>query len=286
MLRDGYLDNLSQEKNASSLETFPKMALVTGASSGLGAEFARQLAARGYDLVLAARRLERLQALGEALQTEYGVNAQAQQADLSDMTGIEQLVSIIHALPRLDLLLNNAGFGTVGRFHRVDEAKELAMVNVHMVAPVMLCRAALPGMLARNQGAIINVASLAGLIPIRNVLYFSTKAFLTSFSEALRTELRGSTVRLQALCPGFILTEFHDTREYIHFSRQSIPSFLWMTPEQVASASLKALERNQFICIPGKINHFASLLARNTITAFVIKSVAQYILYHRRRPPI
>ena len=279
------MDNLNQKSPLETQQTSAKIALITGASSGLGSEFARQLASRGYDLILAARRLERLQVLADSLHSEYGIIAQAQQTDLSNMSGIEQLVSTIRALPRLDLLVNSAGFGTVGRFYRVDEVKQLSMMNIHMLAPVLLCRAALPGMVARNQGAIINVASLAGLIPIRNVLYFSTKAFLVNFSEALSVELHGSALHVQALCPGFVLTEFHDTREYTRFSRQSIPSFLWMKPHQVITASLNALAHNKPICVPGTFYHFASILMRNSLSAFLIKSIAQFILYHKKRQP-
>ena len=257
--------------------------MITGASSGLGAEFARQLAARGYNLIITSRREYRLQQLAESIQSSYGINPQVVSADLSKHADIETLSSIAALRDNLDLLINNAGFGTVGRFHRVDPSKELSMLNVHMVAPVMLCRSALPGMVARNHGSIINVASLAGLIPIRNVLYHSTKAFLISFSEALRAELSGSAVHIQALCPGFILTEFHDTIEYSRFSRRGIPKFLWMAPQQVVSLSLKSLPRGNLICIPGGIYRFAGTLARNTISAGVIRYVVGLIL-HKRKP--
>ena len=192
------------------------------------------------------------------------------------------LVSTITSLPHLDLLVNNAGFGTVGRFYRVDPEKELAMVNVHMVATVMLTRAALPGMVSRGQGGVINVSSMAGLVPIRNVLYHSSKAFQVSFSEALRNELHGTGVHVQALCPGFVLTEFHDTQEYIHFSRQSVPRFLWMTPEQVVTESLNSLPRGKLICTPGKIYRFASALARNSISAGLIKYFAGIIVLRKK----
>jgi short-subunit dehydrogenase len=255
-----------------------KTALITGASSGLGAEFARQLAAMGYELVLTARRIDRLLQLADSFQSHYGIHSQVQQADLSRLVDIETLISTINNLTTLDLLVNNAGFGTVGRFHRVDPAKELSMLNVHIVAPVMLCRAALPAMLSRNQGTIINVSSLAGLIPIRNVLYHSTKTFLVSFSEALHSELYGSQVYVQVLCPGFTLTEFHDTPEYLRFSRRSVPKFLWMTAEQVVSVSLKTLQTGRLICIPGGINRFAGTLARNSISAGLIKLVTRLVL--------
>jgi short-subunit dehydrogenase len=259
-----------------------KIALITGASSGLGAEFAHQLAAMGYNLVITARREERLQQLCELLQSRFGIQVQIKPADLSKLTEIEKLTSAISDLGNIDMLVNNAGFGTVGRFYRVDANKELAMMNVHMVAPVLLCRAILPGMISRDQGTIINVASMAGLIPIRNVLYYSTKAFLISYTEALHKELLCSHVRVQALCPGFVLTEFHDTSEYSRFSRRDIPKFLWMTSEQVVYTSLKSLHYGNFICIPGGIYHLAGVLARNSISSGLIKFVAQLVLQKRK----
>ncbi len=263
-------------------EAATKTALITGASSGLGAEFALQLAGKGYNLVLAARRAERLQLLADSIRTKYPVQVTPLPADLSKVPDIEQLVSTINNLPNLDLLVNNAGFGTVGRFFRVEPAKQFAMLSVHMVAPVMLCRAVLPGMLARDHGAIINVSSLAGLIPIRNVLYHSTKAFLVSFSTGLRDELRDTQVHIQVLCPGYVFTEFHDSQEYSRSSRSSVPRFLWMTPAQVVSASLKTLQRPQLICIPGNIYSFAGILARNSFSAGLIRIVAQFILRKRK----
>jgi short-subunit dehydrogenase len=259
-----------------------RTAFITGASSGLGAEYAHQLAAKGYSLVLTARREDRLQQLGASLQSKYGIHTQIQPADLSKLSEIEKLITLVNSIKNLDLLVNNAGFGTVGRFHKVDANKELAMVNVHMLAPVLLSRAALSGMIARGRGAIINVASLAGLIPIRNVLYHSTKSFLISFSEALYAELRGTPIHVQALCPGFILTEFHDTIEYSRFSRRRIPKYLWMTPDKVVSVSLYSLQQGKLICIPGRIYHFAGLLSRNSLSTGVIRFIAQLILQKRK----
>ncbi len=259
-----------------------KTAFITGASSGLGAEFAAQLAAQGYDLIISARREERLEQLAQVLSEQHGVKISSKPADLSKMPDIERMVSIINGLPRLDLLVNNAGFGTVGRFVHVLPEKELAMMHLHMIAPVMLCRAALPGMLARNQGAIINISSVSGLIPIRNVVYQSTKSFLVNFSAALSKELVSSQVRIQVLCPGFVKTEFHDTPEYAHFSRAAIPEFLWMTATQVVCASLKSLEGKQLVCIPGTIYRFADALARNSLTGAMLRLAAQFILSKRR----
>jgi short-subunit dehydrogenase len=264
------------------LESSNKTALITGASSGLGAEFAGQLAAKGFDLILVARREERLRPLGDALQSKYGITTTLLPADLSIIADIEKVIHIIEQTSKIELLINNAGFGTVGRFSHVELEKELAMLHVHMVAPVLLCRAILPGMTSRNKGAIINVSSLAGILPIRNVMYGSSKSFLISFSEALQDELRDNEIHVQALCPGFILTEFHDTDEYTKFSRSSIPRFLWMTPEVVVSESLKSLNKHAVICIPGNLYKIVGALARNSITAGLIKSAARFVLRRRK----
>ncbi len=263
-------------------ETTSKTAFITGASSGIGAEFAHQLASRGFNLVLTARRLNLLQQVAESAKSQFGVQVSLQPADLSKLSDIEQLVSIISDLTDLDLLVNNAGFGTMGRFVRLEPAVEQDMLHVHVIAPVMFCRAALPGMLARNHGAIINVSSLSGIIPIRNVVYQSSKSFLVDFSRALQEELRDSLVRVQALCPGFVYTQFHDTPYLTHFSRSSVPRFLWMNPDQVVSASLKGLEHRQVICIPGGINRLAGALARHSLTAGLIKLAVKFTLRRRR----
>ncbi len=262
-----------------------KTVFITGASSGLGAEYARQLAASGCNLILTARRQDRLQQLAESLQSTYGIHVLVYPADLSQPADINTLVTLVDGNPSIDILVHAAGFGTVGRFYRVEAHKELAMVNVHVVAPVMLIRAALPAMVARNHGTIINVASLAGLIPIRNPLYQSTKSFLVDFSEGLQAELRDHSIRVQVVCPGFVHSEFHDSTEYARFSPQSVPRFLWMTPAQVVSYSLSHLSSGKLLCIPGRINQFAALLARNSFTAGLIKLAARSVLRVRKYSP-
>lgn len=255
-----------------------KIALITGASSGLGAEFARQLAAQDYNLIITARRKQRLADLATALEVKYKINVEQLTADLSTQEGIEKVTSKITGLHSLDLLVNNAGFGTVGKFCTVDPNKHKSMVQVHVNAPVLLTRAALPGMISRKSGAVINVASLAGIIPIRSVLYGTTKAFLISFSEALDNDVKHMGIHVQALCPGFTLTEFHDSPEYTNFSTSSIPKFLWLTSEQVVHESLKALKRHKVICIPGNLYRFAGALSRNSITARLVISISRLIV--------
>jgi len=233
-------------------QTHNKVALITGASSGLGAEFARQLAARGYHLVLTARREELLTALALELQQKYGVSCDIIVADLAESNGIQQVEAHLATLNSVDILVNNAGFGTNGLFSEVSAARHEDMVHVHILASLRLCHAALPKMLGQGRGSIINVASVAAFLPmIGNVNYSASKAYLVTFSEALHREVREQGVVVQALCPGFTYTGFHDTPEYSSFDRNEVPRSWWMTAEEVVAASLRALPQGQSVCIPG-----------------------------------
>ena len=257
-----------------------KLALITGASSGLGSEFARQLASRGYDLILSARRQARLAELAEQLQSSYPIHVEILAADLSQNTGIQTIAARIQSESTLDLLVNNAGFGTNGKFQLVESSKHAAMVQVHVNATVLLTHAALPAMIARHQGRIINVASMAGLIPIRSVLYGTTKSFMIQFTQALQRHIRGNGVTLQALCPGFTITEFHDTPEYAGFNRGKIPGFLWLTSAQVVSESLNFKSRKRVICIPGFQYKTIEIIARNSITGYFVREIGER-LFHK-----
>jgi len=268
--------------NQELLGTSKKTALITGASSGLGTEFASQLAARGYDLILVARREDRLQQLGASIQADFGVETKIIAADLSIHSEVERVISVINQSTNIELLVNNAGFGLMKGFLHADPDRELAQMQVHMIAPVLLCRAVLPVMISRNKGAIVNVSSMAGIIPIRSNLYGSSKAFLIIFTESLKDMLHNKNIQVQALCPGFTFTEFHDTPEYTNFSRESIPGFLWMTSKQVVSESLQSLHSNKVICIPGHFYRFAGILAMNSITAGLIKYAARIVLRRRK----
>ena len=214
------------------------VALITGASSGIGETFARQLAARGYDLILVARRAGRLASLpGTAIE-----------ADLTTEEGLAKVEQAIRDCPRLELLVNNAGFGTLGRFWEADLAGQEAMHRLHVLATVRLCHAALNRM---QKGGIINVSSVAAYSTSPgNASYCATKAWMNSFTEGLAMDLRNaaSSLRVQALCPGFTVTEFHDT---MGTGRAHIPSFLWLKAEDVVAASLRGFDRNQIIVVPG-----------------------------------
>ncbi len=236
-----------------------RRALVTGASTGIGEVFADRLARDQYDLIVVARSGERLEALAKRLEGRSGIQVEVAPADLvvpEERARIE--ARLAEWAP--DLLVNNAGFGTVGRFVELDLERETREIELNVVALVRLARAVLPRMVERGHGAIINVSSLAGesATPY-NATYGATKAFVTSFSEALYEELRGSGVRVQALLPGFTRTEFQDRAG---MTTSQIPGFAWMTAEAVVDASLAALERDASICVPGAGNRALSSVQR------------------------
>ncbi|HEV2701497.1 MAG TPA: SDR family NAD(P)-dependent oxidoreductase [Steroidobacteraceae bacterium] len=226
------------------------VALITGASAGLGAEFARAFAARGADLILTARREERLAALAQQLRDQHGNHTEILVADLATDAGVAAVKTRMDAIPNLHWLVNNAGFGVPGRFHSVAIDDLDRMHRLHVLAPLQLTHAALRGMVARDAGAIINVASVAGfLLASGSAGYSATKRWLHVLSEAIYLELRStrSKVRIQSLCPGYTITEFHDV---IGMQRARIPKFLWLDAHFVVRESLKALERNDLLVIP------------------------------------
>ena len=259
----------------------PGAALITGASSGIGAAFARRLARSGYHLVLVARRRARLEALADELNREHSVTSQVVVADLADPADVEHVAGVVADLSdagQLDLLVNNAGFGTVGHYADLPLHSQIEMLNVHVTAALHLIKAALPGLLRRGRGGIINVASIAGWYPLPgNATYSATKRFLINFSESLQAELIGSGVYVQALCPGFTYSEFHDTEGYraSGFRRERLPKFIWQTAEQVAEASLNALGR-EVVCVPGLHNR-AIVAAQAIVPRAALRWVWQWM---------
>jgi short-subunit dehydrogenase len=227
----------------------PRRAVVTGASTGLGAAFATALARKQYDLVIVARSRDRLEALAEHMHQRYAITVEVCVADLTHPAELSMVEKRIAEEAALTLLVNNAGFGTTGRFAALDPEREEEEIHLNIVALSRLTRAALPGMIARRQGGIINVSSIAAFLPgPYDATYGATKAFVNSFTEALHEELRGTGVRVQALCPGFTRTEF---QQRAGVDTTQIPSFVWMTAEFVVKASLDALRRGTVVCVPG-----------------------------------
>lgn len=225
-------------------------AVITGASSGLGEVFARKLAARGVNLLLAARRVSRLEALKQELERTRGVQVELFPCDLSRPQDLEGFAARLEAAPPPDLLVNNAGFGTLGRFHETAYQRQVDMVQVHVLATMRLTRAVLPAMIQRGSGAIVNVSSVAAYFRSGgNASYCATKGWMNDFTEALRIELDGiqSLVQVQALCPGFTYTEFHDT---LGVDRNKIPRWLWMPADYVVEESLKGILAGKLFVIP------------------------------------
>jgi len=237
--------------------------LVTGASSGLGEAFGRRLAADHFNLILVARREELLRARAEEWQKTFGVRVEVWPADLSTDEGIAGVAERIASRNDLTLLINNAGFGHGGSYYRIEVKPQMDMIHVHVVAPARLTHAVLPQMVERRQGAVINVASVAAFSIVgRSAMYGSTKTWIVAFSRAIGEELRGTHVKIQALCPGFTITGFHDTLEFKKFDKSSIPKFLWTTSDKVVAASLKALKRNKVVLIPGSLNKVMATIPR------------------------
>lgn len=227
------------------------LALITGASAGIGATFARTLAARGFDLILAARRRDRLEALAGELAAAHGVRVEILEADLTDAAQLHQVETRLHAEPAVTLLINNAGFGISGRFWETDVAAQERMHRLHVIATMRLTHAALAAMVPRGEGGIVNVSSVAGFVASPgSATYAASKCWMNNFTEGLYMELgrTGSQVRIQALCPGFTRTEFHDAAG---IDPRTVPSRLWMSPESVVTASLAGLQRNRLFVIPG-----------------------------------
>ncbi len=249
-----------------------RTALVTGASAGMGAEFARQLAAAGTDLVLVARRGEKLAALAEELGKAHRIGVEVLPADLSTEDGIARVERRVGELPALDLLVNNAGFGGKGGFARGAVADHMAMVKVQIDTTVRLTRAALPGMIERGRGAIINMASIAAFSPFSGPMYSGTKAFMVMFSENLQGEVMDKGIFVQALCPGMTHTEFH---EVAGIDKAIVPGPLWMTAERVVRLSLRALGRKGVICIPGLKNKTIAFLMRCPLTLAAVRALGR-----------
>ena len=249
-----------------------KVALVTGASAGLGVEFARQLSERGHALVLAARRKDRL----EELARELG-NARAVAIDLSKKDAAAKLLANLEANGEVvDLLVNNAGFGLIGRFAELDAKRERQMIDLNVGALTDLCRAVAPGMIERKGGAILNVASTAAFQPgPKMAVYFATKAFVLSLSEALHEELKPHGIAVTCLCPGPTRTEFGDVAG---FGGNGLFDRVAMEAPKVVEVGLKGLDRNKAVVVPGVVNKVTANSGRFAPRA-AVRKIAGAIKY-------
>lgn len=241
-------------------------ALVTGASAGIGWEFGQQLAAGGAKtLVVIARRSERLETLrGEIARKHPDVQVHTKTVDVAERTEIHSLVQWLERENiAIDLLINNAGLGDVGFFAGGDPAKIDSMIQVNIAALTTLTRLLLPQMIARQRGAILNVSSSASFLPMAGfAVYAATKAYVTSFSEALRTELRGSGISVCALCPGPVHTEFTQVAQRSGGGEMTSPEFTHVPVEQVVRAGIAAIESDKPLVIPGVVMKLGMLFVR------------------------
>jgi short-subunit dehydrogenase len=242
----------------------PRTALITGASSGIGAAFAEELARHGCDLVLTARRSDRLDALAARLAERHAIRATAIPADLSEPGACQRLCDeIARQGLAIDILVNNAGYGQPGAYASHPWTTHDAFLRVMVGAMADLAHRVLPGMLERGYGRIVNVASLAGLLPAPagHTLYAASKAFLVRFSESLGHEVRDRGVHVIALCPGFTLSEFHDvTGTRAQVSR--LPRFMWLTSEDVARQGWAAVEAGVPVLVTGRVNRLLATAGR------------------------
>ncbi|HET7815034.1 MAG TPA: SDR family oxidoreductase [Candidatus Baltobacteraceae bacterium] len=240
-------------------------AIVTGASGGLGWEFAQLLAQAGYDLVLIARSETKLEANASTIRAKFGINADVIALDLS-LPGASQ--TIFERVPECDVLVNNAGFANNGKFAQLSEETISSEVNLNVVALTELTRLYLPGMLASGSGRIMNVASTAGFLPGPNMaVYYATKAYVISFSEALAEEVRGTGVSVTVLCPGATETGFAD-RAKVHTTR------LFLAPKadaaSVARAGIAGMMRGKRIVIPGVMNKLVAFSPKISPRGFLV----------------
>ena len=242
--------------------------LITGASSGIGAEIARELAGRGLGVTLVARREERLRELAAELGGDVAVHA----CDITDQQARKALADDLRERGKIvEVLVNNAGFSTAGPFWKSDPEREVAMIRTNIEAVIALCGAFLPGMVERGRGAVLNIASTASFQPLpMQAGYAATKAFVLSFTEAIHSELEETGVTATALCPGPVKTEFVEVAG-LENSESEMPDFLWSTPEEVAQAAVKGLEKGRRVVIPGVLNRAGAIGGQHAPRSLVLR---------------
>jgi short-subunit dehydrogenase len=235
-----------------------RLVLITGASSGIGKALAREFAANGWDLALTARREDRLQSLAEELKAQFGVDSLVIPADLADPAAPARIVEAVDRAERqIDGLVNNAGFGLGGTFTQTSWKAQADFLQLMLTSYAELVHRVMPGMEARGYGRILNVASLAGLMPGSrgHTLYAAVKSALIKFSQSLHFEGQSKGIHATALCPGFTYSEFHDvnqTRDLV----SKLPNFWWLSADEVAQVGYNAVQHNRAVCVPGLWNKF------------------------------
>jgi uncharacterized protein len=252
-------------------------ALVTGASSGIGAAIARELASRGHAVALVARREERLRSLATEIESELDGSAETIVCDLADPAERERLVQELRDRGRaVEVLVNNAGFGLQADFATSPRDRVVEMVRVNVEAVVDLTSLFLPGMLERGRGSVINIASIGAFQPLPgSAVYGASKAFVLSFSEAIRTELRGTGVGVTAVCPGPIRTEFTDVAG-IGGVEDRTPGAVWMSAEDLARHAVDGAEHDRRVVVPGMLNRASALAGQHSPRAVALPLISRF----------
>ena len=253
-----------------------RLALITGATSGIGAEYAHRLAADGYDLIVTGRREEKIKALADELTQAYNCKVEVFLIELSDSTQVDALIASVKDRD-ISLLVNNAGFGTIRFFHREPFDLYEKMISTHILAHMKIIHTFLPKMIDKGAGTIINVSSAGAFLPSpKTVTYSGTKAFLVAFTESLHLELEGTGVQVQAVCPGLTKTDMH--------VRLGIPEertidwgpFKWISPQEVVECSLRCLKKKKVVCFPGRFNRMQVLMRHLTPEAQYYKTISYF----------
>lgn len=251
--------------------------LITGASAGIGTAFARELANRGHDLVLTARRVDRMQTLADELATAHAIRVEVIAADLTDPHAPRQLCEQIEQRGiAIDMLINNAGYGVTGYFLSQPWKVQADFIQVLMTAPTELCHRLMPAMLERGHGRIINVSSLAAHVPgsAGQTLYAAAKSYLVKLSQSLSLEYARKGIHTCALCPGFTYTEFHDvTGSRAMMSK--LPGWMWMDADTVARQGLDAVERGDAVYINGPINRMIKSVVKLLPDGLILRGMAR-----------
>jgi len=253
------MSSSAEEPSAGALASAQQTttALVTGASSGIGVALAGELARRGNALILVARRADRLREMAAEIGDEHGVRVEWIDVDLTDAAARDRIPAEVASRGLVvDLLINDAGMGTTGRFFEIPVEQEIRMIRLNVEAMVALCGAFLPGMVERGSGRVLNVASVSGFMPVpQQATYSASKAFVLTFTEALTIDLHGTGVTATALCPGPVKTEFEGIIE-------GLPSGLFLEPARVAREAIDALEQGRLSVVPGAMNKVNAVSGR------------------------
>jgi short-subunit dehydrogenase len=255
---------------------FKQTTLITGATSGIGAEYARRLAADGYDLVITGRREAKIQALADEIRHTSGRQVEVKLVELSDPAQLDDLIESIKDR-ELQMLVNNAGFGTTRFFHREPFERYEQMIATHILAHTKITYAVLPEMIERGRGTIINVSSAGAFLPSpKTVTYSGTKAYLVAFTESLHMELEGTGVQVQVVCPGLTRTDMHVRLGIPEAATTDWGPFKWISTQEVVDCSLRCLKKKRVLCLPGRLNRILVFMRRLVPEAQFYKTTGRF----------